>query len=105
MSDDVIRLSTKDQPVNQVREPFLEIDGVEYTLPVEPPPNVVVQYLRNTKQRGPEYAVAKAFEDMLGPKGMAALAKCGGLSKPDLARIMNRIQDKLAGMLEEVGGN
>lgn len=105
MSNEVIKLSTKTAPESEEREPFLEIDGKSYTLPVEPSPAIAVQYLRDTKARGAEYAVAAAFETMLGAEGLKALSKCGGLTKSDLAKIMTKIQDKITGLLEEVAGN
>lgn len=101
----VLKLSTKSKPVNEEREDFIEIDGHMYTIPVEVPPVLSVQYLSDLNEVPMEVAVSRAFHALVGVDTIKALAKVGGLTKEDLAHIMGVVQTKLAGSLEEATGN
>lgn len=98
-----IHIDTSEE-VEEKREPFFYIDEVEYTIPVKVPANVVVQYFKDVKEKGAEYAVACAMEDMLGEDAMTALAETDEITDEQMQKIMAVIETKLLGTMKKVSG-
>lgn len=87
------------------RIPLFIIDGVEYTVPKRPRPNVGLKFMRVLKAEGQEVAAAGLLEDMLGAEGFKALSECEELTEEDFEQVMNLVQKLALGNKEAPAKN
>ncbi len=99
----MIELTTKPQGAdNAVKTTALfSIDGVEYSVPSKPRPNLTLKYLYAVKSGSVELAAAQLLEDMLGVEGYAALMKFDDLDGSEFKRIMTDAGKIAMGELEQ----
>lgn len=67
-------------------------------------PNVALQYLRDVRRNGQQYAIAGMMDKLLGPEGMDALADYDDLTEEDLEAVMAAVQKHVLGPLERGKG-
>lgn len=66
-------------------------------------PNVALQYLRDVRRRGQEYAMAAIMERILGPEGMDALADYEDLTTEELQEVFKAVETHVMGPLIRAG--
>lgn len=104
--DDVIRLTTKHDVVNDERVPLFVIDDVTYTVPAKPRVNLALKFMWQAKTLGQDTAAMNILEDLLGTEGFQALMEYDDLTQQDLEAVIGRATKLLMGSLESVtGGN
>lgn len=81
-----------DRPENEARiaeliadrEPFFSVDGVEYTIPKQPPPSWGMEAFHVASTQGYGEAMAFALYKLIGDEGYAALSRCKTLTPEDI---------------------
>lgn len=95
MVDNIEPVEIGKTKVKVERVPLFVIDGVTYTIPKKPRPNIGLKYMRVLKKEGQEIAIAGLLEDMLGEDGYAALTECEDLTEEEFQAVMDLVS-KLA---------
>jgi hypothetical protein len=94
-----------DEIVEEEREPLFYIDEAEYTIPKRIRPNITIQYLQDTYDKGQEYALAAAMREVLGADAMEALAESDAVTDEQMRQIMGIVERKLMGQMKKTLGN
>ncbi len=85
------------------REPLFEIDGVEYTVPVELGAEIGLRATRIAAEDGEIAAELFVIDQTIGRDAFDALSKVDGLPKSTLAGIIAVCREKVFGGMEEAG--
>jgi hypothetical protein len=99
-----VKISTA-EVIDEEREPLFFIDETEYTIPKRIRPNIVVQYLQDTYDKGQEFALAAAMREVLGADAMEALAECEAVTDEQMDQLMDIIERKLMAQMKRSLGN
>ncbi len=95
-------LSTKTE-VDESRKTLFSIDGVDYTIPARPRPNLALKFMWQTKTIGEDEAGINLLIAMLGEEGFKALSEYEQLTTEQFVQVMTIAQDVAMGSLEAVG--
>lgn len=95
-------LSTKSD-VDESRKVLFSIDGVDYTIPARPRPNLALKFMWQTKTLGEDEAGINLLIAMLGEEGFEALSNYEQLTTEQFVQVMTIAQDVAMGALEAVG--
>lgn len=102
--DDVVRLTTKHDVIDDKRVPLFEIDDVTYTVPAKPRVNLALKFMYQARTLGQDTAAMNILEDLLGHDGFQALMNYDDLTQEDLEAVIGRATRLLMGSLESVSG-
>lgn len=101
----LIELTTEGDEQEVEKEEFFSIDGVMYYIPVECPPYLAMYYLNQLRDGSSDRATLKVMDEMIGQKGVRALAKCKTMTPPQLKQIIGILQEKIYDVMEQTTGN
>lgn len=99
----VVKISTKNQKPRQMEDLFM-IDDEVFQIPVVVPPNLALAYIRDLRDGDEGKATAKAFDALLGKRGLDRLANCDALEPDQLEAIMDVINKKMMDAQEKALG-
>jgi len=85
------------------REPLFEIDGKEYTVPVEVGAEIGLRAAKIVEERGQIAGELYAIEQTIGMEAYEALCAVEGLPKKVLSGIMSVCREKVFGGMDEEG--
>ena len=112
VDDEVISIGApaEDEPVPEPeRVPLFEINGTMYTMLREPPVTLSLESLQVADEKGGAgYAEIYVIREMIGSAALNALfdaRKKGWLKKPQLDKIMTRVQEAAFGPVEDDSPN
>lgn len=91
--------------VDETRVELFSIDGVDYTIPATPRPNVGLKYLKTLRDKGQDIASAGLLIDLLGESGYTALMNCESLTESQFTQILEIVQDVALGATEDGSKN
>jgi len=97
--------SEERQAAAEKRVPLFTIDGVEYSMPAEPPAFVVLAYLKTVREKGDDVAAYELLENMLGEEAYEALRNCKTATVSDLAAITRIVGEHSVGAIAAGRGN
>lgn len=95
-----LQLTTTAEPGPVEREPLFFIDGVEYTIPVEFPTSVGLQFIDISARQSTDAAIAWLLEEALGTAGYRALLGFKELNADHLAVIVGVLEERVLGSME-----
>ena len=90
--------------IDEERVPLFYIDDTEYTVPKKVRPNVVIKYLNDVIDRGPEFALASAMDEVLGTDAMQALGDCESVTDEQMDQIMSLIEKMMLSASKNISG-
>lgn len=93
-----------DEVVEEERETLFFIDDEEFTIPKKIRPNITIQYLQDTYDKGQEFALAAAMREVLGADGMEALAESDFVGEEQMRQIMDIVERKLLAQMKSTLG-
>lgn len=85
------------------REPLFEIDGKEYTVPVEVGAEIGLRATAITEEKGELAGTLYIIDQTIGREAYDALCAVEGLPKSVLGGIMSICREKVFGGMEEEG--
>lgn len=97
-----VRIAADDDVVEE-REPLFYIGDTEYSIPVNIPMGVALEYLRVAGERGEQLAAPSLLTRVLGEEGYTALEQSKGLNNDQLKRIVDHVVDRALGRSEAAG--
>lgn len=89
------------KPAEPAREPFVSIDGVEYTAPVKFSPATALEFIEHQSRFGVDSATIWLLETALGVDGYQALKGFDQLRAEDLNGMIIELQTRMTGALVE----
>ncbi len=92
-----------DEDVDDEREPLFYIGDVEYSIPVNIPMGVALEYMRVAGQIGEQLAAPPLLIRVLGQEGYDALEQSKGLTDEQMTRIVDHVVNRALGR-SEAGG-
>lgn len=92
-----------DEDVVEEREPLFYIGDVEYSIPVNIPMGVALEYMRIAGEIGEELAAPPLLIRVLGEEGYNALEQSKGLTDVQMQNIVGHVVDRALGR-SEAGG-
>lgn len=95
----MIELKTSEAPAIE-DEPVFSIDGRVFTMPKRVPVATALKYMRMVRKEGQDVAIGWAVEKVLGEEAYVALSEFDGLTKDQLAQVMEIVRQKLLGAVE-----
>lgn len=99
----MITLSSAEKKAPVGRKPIFSIDGQEYTVPVDVPGWMALEYVEKAATEGEAVATRWVMVQVLGQAGYDALRGFKALEKSDLAAIQKIIRELVMGETEEEG--
>jgi hypothetical protein len=96
-----------DNEPEEEREKLFSVDGVDYTIPVRFGPGVGVVYLDRLSQ-GRDVALGGVLKTVMGEEGWAAFLKLAELNRitlPQLRAILEKVNERTMGAMEDAEGN
>jgi hypothetical protein len=87
------------------REPLFELDGVEYSVLVNPGPNVGLTFMEIQTESGQEAAVVYLLKAMLGEEAFKALAASPDVSESEYELLMAEISERAMAAQEKTVKN
>ena len=99
-TDEVLRFTSPDQPVEEERVVVAYLDDYPLTVPKTVPPNIALKVMRTSRTRGDEIAMMQMLEEVIGPEGYERLANWPSLTIDNLVDLFKAVQKVSMGALE-----
>lgn len=96
-------INTDALPKSQKREKLFEIDGKEYTIPVELGGEIGLRATRLAEEKGEIAAELFVIDQTIGREAYDALCAVENLPKTTLSAIMSVCREKVFGGMEQEG--